>query len=38
VQEAAANPGTEQATTVAAAIEENDPYSIFPKPADNNLV
>lgn len=38
MQEAAANPGTEQATTVATAIEENDPYSIFPKPADNNLV
>lgn len=35
MQEAAVNPGTEQATTVAAAIEENDPYSIFPKPADN---
>lgn len=35
MQEAAPNPGTEQATTVAAAMEENDPYSIFPKPAEN---
>jgi hypothetical protein len=35
IQEPSGAVGTEQALTVGEAIEENDPYSIFPKPEDN---
>jgi len=35
MQEPASAAGTEQALTDGEALEENDPYSIFPKPEDN---